>query len=381
VVERDSGNGATSPRSKPAAITRSAAAHRSRPPRSALARGLGTLRGHAPAHQRAADDQRHQPHARFGELATSFGGRLFTPTEIAMPGPAVPARRRDMPAARCCSTMPQRPGSRQRLVPAGSTHAPAVPCGDVTGVLDQHTAPGACSWMPRCNRTPRRARPAPRVAGDLRVASLNLENLFNGDGRGGGFSDPRGARSPAELQLQLGKLVATLHALDPDIAALMELENDGYGRDSSLAQLVAALGPDWRFVDAGQGAGPDEIRVGLVYRASRVAAGRRAGDAGRRALRHPQPGAARAGVQAAEGGAADGRVFIVAANHFKSKGCSEATGRSRSARRPKPAGMPCVPLRRSGWTRGCVRIRHDLSSDLAVIVGDLNAYAHEDPVP
>ena len=50
---------------------------------------------------------------------------------------------------------------------------------------------------------------------------------------------PKAVPSP-----QLAKLVATIRALDPDIAALMELENDGYGPQSSLAQLVAALNAD-----------------------------------------------------------------------------------------------------------------------------------------
>lgn len=73
--------------------------------------------------------------------------------------------------------------------------------------------------------------------------------------------------------MQTARLVATIRALDPDIAALMELENDGYGPDSSIAQFVESLNADgsrWRFVDAGRGPGHDDIRVGLIYRFDRV---------------------------------------------------------------------------------------------------------------
>ena len=83
-------------------------------------------------------------------------------------------------------------------------------------------------------------RPAPpQVPGKVRVAALNLENLFNGDGHGGGFPTERGARTPKALDAQLAKLVATLRGLDADVVALMELENDGYGPDSSLALNAA----------------------------------------------------------------------------------------------------------------------------------------------
>ena len=40
---------------------------------------------------------------------------------------------------------------------------------------------------------------APQVAGNVRIAAFNLENLFNGDGRGGGFPTERGAKTPQAL--------------------------------------------------------------------------------------------------------------------------------------------------------------------------------------
>ncbi|MGJ7902500.1 ExeM/NucH family extracellular endonuclease, partial [Lysobacter sp. 1R34A] len=238
----------------------------------------------------------------------------------------------------------------------------------------------------------------PRVAGDLRIAAFNLENLFNGDGRGAGFPTPRGARTPAEYQAQLAKLVATIQGLDPDIAALMELENDGYGPESTLAELVAALdradaahggAQDWRYAApcrqpcAAQQRGPgdDAIRVGFVYRGSRVAA------RGLAATLEQGPFGSLARVPMAQAFAAIGRdrasgpVFVVVANHFKSKGCGK---NAAGADRDQGDGASCWNASRSESAR---RLDAWLKTDptasgsaLSMIVGDLNAYAQEQPL-
>ena len=51
---------------------------------------------------------------------------------------------------------------------------------------------------------PRTAAPA-GVGGNLRVASFNVLNYFNGDGLGGGFPTARGANTFAELERQRAK--------------------------------------------------------------------------------------------------------------------------------------------------------------------------------
>jgi hypothetical protein len=218
------------------------------------------------------------------------------------------------------------------------------------------------------------------------LAAFNLENLANGDGRGGGFPTLRGARTPAEHAAQLAKLVATIQALDADVAALMELENDGDGPDSAQAQLVQALnaqGADWRFVaTAGRVPGfasaldpEDPIKVGLIYRASRVQ------PVGRPAslLGGPFPSRSRPSLaQAFRAGR--GPVFVVVANHFKSKGCSEAEG----AERDQGDGQACWnPTRTESARRLAAWLAGDPTrsgSQRTVILGDLNSYAHEDPV-
>jgi hypothetical protein len=308
-----------------------------------------------------------------GTLVASFGGRLYAPTERAAPGAE---------AARIAAD-----NARRRLLLALPPEADAAPAqwrsgsviDGVEGVVEQ--ADGAIrlrvAAAPRVRAATR--PPPPAVAGDVRIASLNLENLFNGDGRGGGFPTARGAETPAAYARQLGKLVATLRALDPDIAALMELENDGYGADSSLAQLVAALNAgdtgDWRYVDAGSGPGDDAIRVALIYRGDRVEATGRAatltGEPFGDLSRAPLAQAFRAGR---------GPVFTVVANHFKSKNCGEATGGNRD----QGDGQACWnATRRESARRLAAWLETDPTrsgSDLAAILGDLNAYAQEAPV-
>jgi len=317
--------------------------------------------------------------SRYGELVAGFDGRLYTPTEIAMPGDEADATAADN--ARRTLLLDDGSAAKDPKQPwylADPQPRTGSLIEDAVGILDQRLG-GYRLQLTEPLRLRAAPRPSPpRVGGDVRIASLNLENLFNGDGKGSGFPTPRGARTPAQFATQLSKLVATIRALDPDIAALMELENDGYGPTSTLAQLVAALntgGGDWRFVDAKRGPGSDEIRVGLVYRAARIkTVGRPAtledGPFDRHS-RAPLAQAFRAGR---------GPAFVVAANHFKSKGCSEATG----ADADRHDGQSCWnAVRDQSASRLGAWLNADPTgsrSGLSLILGDLNAYAQEDPV-
>jgi uncharacterized protein len=322
----------------------------------------------------------HHELARRGTLIASFGGRLYTPTEIALPGDAARAVVADNARRRLLvddGSDAERPDTLwyldgQPAPRSGSTITLAE------GVIDQRHGQYRLQATAPIRFTPAPRPDPPRVAGDTRIAAFNLENLFNGDGRGGGFPTARGAQTRAGYEAQLGKLVATIHALDPDIAALMELENDGFDRYSSIAQLVEALnaeGADWRFVDAGHGPGDDAIRVGLLYRAGRLrpvgkAATLVEGPFGPRS-RAPLAQAFRHG---------NGPAFVVVTNHFKSKGCGEAEG----ADRDQGDGQACWNALRTDSAHRLMRwLDTDptgAGTDLVAIVGDLNAYAMEDPV-
>jgi len=328
-----------------------------------------------------------------GELQASLDGRLPAPTEVAAPGhdARTVARRNALlglvvdderdPDAPASSWYLSKPQDDEAPLRVGTTMA-------VFAVLDQSS--GRFRLLPfrqagRISHATQNPRPeAPTVAGDLRIASLNVLNLFNGDGRGGGFPTQRGAETFAQYQRQQQKLVASVQALAPDIAALMEIENDGYGPQSAIAQFVAALnaaGPirDYRFVDSGAGPGANPIRVAMIYRAAKVR------PQGKPAVLEGGPFAERSRVPLAQAfRAGRGPVFVVVANHFKSKGC----GRDGDA----ATGLDADQHDEQGcWNavrvQSAKQVMQWLKTDptrsgsaLQVLVGDFNAYAMEDPL-
>lgn len=119
------------------------------------------------------------------------------------------------------------------------------------------------------------------IEGNLRVASVNLLNYFNGDGQGDGFPTARGADSPEEFERQRVKTLSALVQLDADIVGLIELENDYYDDEFSAAQdLVNGLnempdatscGANWAYIDVAQAPisldrlGTDAIANGFLY--------------------------------------------------------------------------------------------------------------------
>lgn len=317
---------------------------------------------------------------RAGEVMVAFGERPWTPTEVALPGEAA-GRLRLENARRMLRLDDGRDAAPEGAVwylPPGLPPRTGSQFAGVEGVVDQRDGFHRLQLVAPPRVTPAKRPAAPTVRGDVRIASFNLENLFNGDGRGGGFPTPRGAKTPEALQAQVARHVVTLRALDADIVALMELENDGHGPDAALTQLLAALnagGGDWRAVDTGPTLGSDQIRVGLIYRASRVQ------PVGAFATLQEGPFGAGSRVPLAQAfRAGNGPVFTVIANHFKSKGCGNAQGADLDQR----DGQACFNAMRTDSAR---RLLAWLGTDPtrsgsphAVVVGDLNAYAKEDPV-
>lgn len=318
---------------------------------------------------------------RFGELIASFDGRLWQPSELAAPGSTDAER---LAADNARRTLLLDDGSTQRdpatvwYIRDGQPLRTGTVLTGMEGIVEQRLG----NWRLQLTAAPTIAAPqrpaAPQVAGTVRVAAFNLENLFNGDGKGGGFPTERGAKTPEQLKAQLAKLTATIRGLDPDIAALMELENDGYGPDSSLAQLVAALnagGGAWRFIDAKQGPGPDSIRVGIIYRSDKVR------PTGKPATLEEGPFGERSRSPLAQAFVrGSGKPFVVVANHLKSKGCSEATGLDADQK----DGAGCWnALRLESAKRLDAWLKSDPTrtrSDRVVMLGDFNAYAMEDPM-
>jgi hypothetical protein len=111
--------------------------------------------------------------------------------------------------------------------------------------------------------------------GNLKVASFNVLNLFNGDGLGNNIASGRGAKTQQEYALQLLKITNAIIAIDADVIGLMEIENDGYNELSSIAQLVDSINTNsgakvYRFIDAVEPQGTDAISVGILYKPETV---------------------------------------------------------------------------------------------------------------
>jgi predicted extracellular nuclease len=234
--------------------------------------------------------------------------------------------------------------------------------------------------------SPRRETP-PDVGGSLKVASFNVLNYFNGDGLGGGFPTPRGADTVGEFLRQQEKLVAAIAEIDADVVGLIEIENDGYGPESAIASLVDALntaiGSDaYAYVDPGAPTlGSDAIAVGFIYKTGSV---RLAGEAAildktvdtRFDSDNQRPSLAQTFEEIASGG-----VFTAVVNHLKSKG-SPVEGTLGDEDAGDGAGNANVTR-----TRAAEALADWIASDPTgsgdedfLVIGDLNAYAMEDPI-
>jgi hypothetical protein len=331
----------------------------------------------------------HADLGRFGEVELAAGGRLAAPTDRVPPGPeaaalaASNARRRllldDASRARDPRPVP--------YLGDGGTLRLGDALAGLEGVLGfafgrHRIHPTRPVRFERVEPRPE-APPAIGNAG-LRVAALNVHGYFDGDGAGGGFPTARGAASPEELALQRAKLAELLARLDADLLALVELENDGAGAGSALADLAAAVasrtGRVLAAVDPGGGLGSHPIAVGLLYRPEVLAPSGPPAVLDARA--HPGFDDARNRPSLAQSFVfpATGERFTAVVNHWKSKGspCDAAGDPDRGD------GQGACSGTRSAAARALVEwLARDPTASAGagvLVLGDLNAYAEEDPL-
>lgn len=232
----------------------------------------------------------------------------------------------------------------------------------------------------------RTAAPEVHANANLKIASFNVLNFFNGNGHGGGFPTARGANTAAEFARQKAKIVSALIGLNADVIGLLEIENDGFDTYSAIEELTVALNSAmntnvWHYINPGLSQiGTDAIAVGLVYRADRATA------IGNTAILDSsieplfidtknRPSLAQS-FRATQGRG----IITVAINHLKSKGsdCNDLGDVDTGD------GQGNCNLTR---TQAAQALVHWLSqhptgvvdSDY-LIIGDLNAYAQEDPI-
>jgi hypothetical protein len=174
------------------------------------------------------------------------GGRAYTGTHLALPGAAAAAAedaQRFIALDDASST--QNPDPVVFPTPELS-FANSMRVGqtvtNVTGVLTYSfsrwkvipSSPADVVFSAAAN--PRPTTPPSAPAGSLRVVAMNVLNYFNNYAA----ADNRGANNAAEFERQRVKTAAAILAMSPALAGLMELQNNGNGAGSAVADLAAA---------------------------------------------------------------------------------------------------------------------------------------------
>ena len=281
---------------------------------------------------------------------------------------------------------------------------------DLVGVIDfarvDANRPATSDYILQPTQTPTFTATNPRTDtpnstdGSLTVASFNVLNFFstvdNGPSVcGTGSQGCRGADSDLELEQQTQKLVTAITAIDADIVGLIEIENNGYGADSAIATLTAAVnaalgGEVYEYLtpldDAGlaiSNLGTDAIAVGFIFKPASVEiVGTPATLATGAFDQTLDNGRSRQPLAVSFRDLAKDSTFTAVINHFKSK---------------RPGNLPAGDLNNDqGDGQGSFNLRrteaaNDLAAWLAtdptgvndpdiLVLGDLNAYAEEDPL-
>ncbi|WIH24885.1 ExeM/NucH family extracellular endonuclease [Photobacterium damselae] len=252
---------------------------------------------------------------------------------------------------------------------------------------------------------PRESAPMLKEGGDLRIASFNVLNYFN-DGFNGINNNPkhsnRGATTSQEFDLQSEKIATAIATMNADIIGLMEIENNGFGPDSAVADLVQKINakiPDennhYVYVkpdNNDKNIGEDAITSQVIYRPSKVKL------AQYRIIKMPEQHAPKVyyidsrNKNKTESGQNFQRDTIaptfnilntnetltLAVNHFKSKGstCWEDVYTGKQIDLDHQGS--CENLR----IAAADHLGNELNkiSGSKIIIGDLNSYANEDPV-
>jgi uncharacterized repeat protein (TIGR01451 family) len=233
---------------------------------------------------------------------------------------------------------------------------------------------------------------APAVGGPIKAASANMLNYFTTiDTTSSDTSGPcgpdmtqdcRGADSTAELDRQRDRASLVLCGLNADVAALMEMENTT--PSDTITDLLGAVNTlcgaanPYAFVDTGGTLGTDAIRVYIIYRSQTLS------PVGPPLVDldpiHNRPPTAQTFDVIAPLNPALGQRFTVVANHFKSKGCTGATGADLDT----GDGQGCFAARR---TAQAIRLLDWLNTTVipaasdpdVLLLGDFNSYAQETP--
>lgn len=309
---------------------------------------------------------------RYGQLTLSAGGRMFHPNNGTCTSPFD-----DGPRFIVVDDGDQRqnPDPVPFLPRAGTLRSGSTVTG-LSGQLIEDTVymrnSGFDDWyvlLPEEMTLSFGDRPelAPEPGGSLTVAAFNMENYFTTLGE-------RGARTIRERERQHVKAVSALSGLGAHLVGLAEVENDaGVTLDRLVTGpdgLAERTGEPWDFVQAeGFSRGTDAIMLAFIYRTDLLEpAGPVLADT--HGIHHRPPLVQRFRERAS------GEEFTVVMTHFKARtGCAASD---------PDEGSGCWNRRRDAQARQLLKflsenVREEQAGRV-LLLGDLNAYALEDPV-
>jgi predicted extracellular nuclease len=330
--------------------------------------------------------------ARFGEVDLSVGGPLDNPTNVVAPGAPANALQDLNNRSRIQlddGSSVQNPLPLPPYLGAGNTLRTGDFVAGVTGVLGYSFGlyeihPTGPVTFTRVNDRP----DTPDVGGTIQVAAYNVLNYFTTiDGDGpicGPLTDQfcRGADTASEFTRQRDKIVTAISALDADVVGLMEIENapDNTPEADLVAGLNAATAPGtYDYIAAGP-VGGDAIRVALLYQPGSVTPLGDFAVLDSSVDSNFNDDKNRAMLTQTFVENATGAVFTVGVNHLKSKGSDcddlgdpdidDGQGNCNVTRTTAAQAIVDFLAGDPTWSG---------DSDF-LIIGDLNAYAEEDPV-
>ena len=231
--------------------------------------------------------------------------------------------------------------------------------------------------------------------GNLSIATFNVLNYFNGEVDANGdvtfdYDENRGADDEVAFELQQGRIVEAIVNLNADVVGLMEIENDGFGENSAIQSLVNAINAElgeteqYSFIATSDGSeiGTDAITVGLLYKATVVTPENDAmvvampeQQIDEDSLARMRPSLLQSFVHTESS-----KSFLVAVNHFKSKGSQCAEDVAEAPSEITSIQGSCNALRVSAAITLGNALSDESLPERKVILGDLNAYSAEDPV-
>jgi uncharacterized protein len=332
---------------------------------------------------------------RFGEVTLSVNGRLRNPTNIVAPGaPAIAQQDLNNRSMFVLDDGNNQQNIDPTIYPVGGLDATntlrsGYTVHGITGVLEQRFADYRIQPVGTINfdsSTNPRALPS-SVGGSLKVAALNVLNYFTTLDTAPGLCGPtggldcRGANSAFELTRQRDKMVNAILTIDPDVAGLMEVQNDATATIQDIVDgLNANAGPGtYAYINTGT-IGTDAIKVAIIYKTATV------NPIGAFAILDSsvdplfidtknRPSLAQTFQETASG-----EKFTIVVNHLKSKGsdCNDVGDPDTGD------GQGNCNLTR---TRAATALVNWIATDPTgsgdpdfLVVGDMNSYAQEDPI-